>query len=82
MYVIRGINLTWFRSYLANRKRYISLGHDLKTNIQNILLGVPQGSILGPFLFLLHVNNLPNSSVLDPIMFSDDTNLFFEHTGL
>ena len=82
MYGIRGINLAWFCSYLANRKQYISLGHDLKTGTQNILCGVPQGSILGPLLFLLYVNDLPNSSVLDPIMFADDTNLFFEHTDL
>ena len=82
MYGIRGINLAWFRSYLTNRKQYISLGHDLKTGTQNILCGVPQGSILGPLLFLLYVNDLPNSSVLDPIMFADDTNLFFEHTEL
>ena len=82
MYGVRGVNLAWFCSYLANRKQYISLGHDRKTGTQNILCGVPQGSILGPLLFLLYVNDLPNSSVLEPIMFADDTNLFFEHTHL
>ena len=82
MYGIRGVNLAWLCSYLAKRKHYISLGHDLKTSTQNILCGVPQGSILGPLLFLLYVNDLPNSSVLEPIMFADDTNLFFEHTDL
>ena len=79
MYGIRGVSLALFYSYLANSKQYISLGHYLNTGTQNILCGVPQGSILGPFLFLLYVNNLPNSSVLGPIMFADDTNLFFEH---
>ena len=69
-------------SYLANRKQCILLGHDLKTGIQNILCGVPQGSILGLLLCLLYVNDLPNSSVLEPIMFADDKNLFFEHTDL
>ena len=82
MYGVRGVNLAWFCSYLANRKQYISLGHDRKTGTQNILCGVPQGSILGPLLFLLYVNDLPNSTVLEPIMFADDTNLFFEHTDL
>ena len=82
MYGVRGVNLAWFRSYLANRKQYISLGHDRKTDTQNIICGVPQGSILGPLLFLLYVNDLPNFSVLEPIMFADDTNLFFEKTDL
>ena len=63
-------------------EQYISLGHDLKTSTQNILSGVPQGSILRPLLFLLYVNDLPNSSVLEPVMFADDTDLFFEHTDL
>ena len=50
MYGIRGIDLDWIRSYLANRKQYISLGHDLKTGTQN---RVPQGSMLGLLLFFI-----------------------------
>ena len=43
----------------------------------------PQGSILGPLLFLLYVNNLPNASrLLDPTMFADDSNLFFNHKNV
>ena len=53
MYGIRSVNLAWFCSYVANRKRYISLGHDLKTVTQKILCGVPQGSILGPLFFFV-----------------------------
>ena len=78
-YGIRGINLACFHRYLANS---ISLGHDLKTDTQNILCGDPQGSILRLLVFLLYVNDLPTSPELDPIMFSEDTNLVFEYTDL
>ena len=82
MYGIADICLAWLCSYLEGRKQYISLDHDLKSGTSNILCVFPQCSILGLLLFLLYVNNLPNSSVLDPIMFGDDTNLFFEHRDL
>ena len=46
----------------------------------DIKCGVPQGSILGPLLFFLYVNDLKYASkILDPIMFADDTNLFYSH---
>ena len=68
--------MKWFRSYLSNRKQYISTeqGNTIK---ETILCGVPQGSILGPLLFLIFVNDLSKSTLLDPIMFADDTNLFY-----
>ena len=54
-----------------------------KTSLETISCGVPQGSILGPLLFLLYVNDLKNASnILDPIMFADDTNLFFTHKDI
>ena len=79
---IKGINLAWFHSYLTNSIQYISITLDLETDTKNICCGIPQGSILGPLLFLLYVNDLHNSSALDPIMFADDTNLFYEHKEL
>ena len=82
MYGIKGINLAWFRGYPTNRIQYISIIRDLETGTKNICCGVPQGSILGPLLFLLYVNDLHNSTALDPIMFADDTNLFYEHNDL
>ena len=55
---------------------------NLKHALENIYCGIPQGSILEPLLLLLFVNDLHNSSALHPIMFADDTNLFYEHTDL
>ena len=83
IYGITGANLAWFRSYLTNRKQYICINNDTKTNEQKVTCGVPQGSILGPLLFLIYVNDLPSASnLLNTIMFADDTNLFFEHKDI
>ena len=75
-YGIQSENLKWFRSYLSNRKQFI-LYDDFKTEVKIVKCDVPQGSILGPLLFLIFVNDLSNSAkVLDPVLFADDTNLF------
>ena len=75
-YGVKGKNLSWFKSYLENRKQYLNYSNDV-TNLAQIKCGVPQGSIPGPLLFLIYVNDLCNASnILDSIMLADDTNLF------
>ena len=70
------------KNYLSNRKQFIS--YNCKTTaLKDISCGVPQGSILGPLLFLLYVNDLKNASAsLNAIMFADDTNLFVSHKNI
>ena len=79
---IRGIALNWFTSYLSNKKRHVSVnGHT--SEYLNISCGVPQGSVLGPLLFLIYINDLSNvSKHLRFYLFADDTNIYFEDKDL
>ena len=67
-----------FKSYLSARSQYVSY-NGIKSNIRYITHGVPQGSILGPLLFILNVNDFARSSdLLFSILFADDTSVFIE----
>ena len=80
-YGIRGNILKWFESYLSDRKQYVFY-NGISSDIKSITCGVPQGSVLGPLLFLLYINDLPNISEKVFFLFADDTNIYYESDNL
>lgn len=77
MYGIRGVAFTLIKNYLQNRMQYVYINNN-SSNTLKIKYGVPQGSILGPLLFLLYVNDITNIlGSPDLVMYADDTNAFF-----
>ena len=80
---ISGSLLNWFESYLCHRTQRVTL-NGACSELSNVEAGVPQGSILGPLLFLVYINDLVTDLECDPHLFADDTSLldiFTDHVA-
>ena len=79
---VRGVELSWFSSYLSKRKQSVSVNGSTSDYLE-VSCGVPQGSVLGLLLFLIYVNDLPGvSKVLSFYVFADDINIFYSSRDL
>jgi len=79
---IRGIPHLWFKNYLSNRKQYVQF-KGVDSEMSDIICGVPQGSVLGPLLFLIYINDISvSSNVFSFTLFADDTNIFYKNKSL
>jgi hypothetical protein len=79
-YGINGLTLKWIKSYLMGRKQFVQI-KESRSSEQTIVCGIPQGSILGPLLFILYINDISNASTLtESLIFADDTSIFYSHS--
>ena len=74
-YGIRGVALKWMESYLCNRQQFVTVNGSDST-MESIRYGVPQGSILGPLLFIIYINDIPEiAKFAQFILYADDANI-------
>ena len=74
-YGIRGELLRWIKEYLSNRSQIVSVNGE-SSETGNVISGVPQGSVLGPLLFVIYINDILDSISTDGMLFADDTKIF------
>ena len=75
-YGVKGNLYKWFESYLSDRKQCVFIGN-CKSPLENTSAGVPQGSVLGPLLFLIYVNDIADNLISLTRLFADDTSLSY-----
>ena len=80
-YGVRGNSLKLPNDYLTNRKQVVHVNNTYSDQ-QSIVCGVPQGSTLGPLLFSIYINDLPNASKFETLLFAGDTALFLSNDNL
>ena len=81
-YGIHGLALSWLKSYLSNRVQFVQYKETCSIRL-TLSCGVPQGSILGPLLFVLYINDLPCATRLaETMLFADDTSVFYSNPDL
>ncbi len=80
-YGIRGIANSWFKSYLSDRYQYTEV-NGIASNILESICGVPQGSILGPILFLVYINDIRQSTNMSLLSFADDTTVYASNSNI
>ena len=74
-------SISWFESYLSLREFKVSINKSI-SNVEKITCGVPQGSILGPMLFLLYINDISQAVDCEILLYADDTCLVFQHKNV
>ena len=81
-YGVRGLPLQWFASYLRDREHCVRIG-DTQSEYKTLNISIPQGSILGPLLFIIYINDFPSvTGDLSTVLFADDTTLVCTRTKL
>ena len=80
-YGVRGKAHDWFKNYLSEREQFVCI-NGVDSDVVKVVCGVPQGSVLGPLLFLLYINDLPNAIDFLTLLFADDITFKYSNANL